>query len=121
MLLGMVLMKILQRCRLHWGQVEEEPVARRVRVSRLTGQASSGTRSSTRLQAERGQGTHQRGETNSERAMGSTVLHRCRRRVPVLMREGELEVRREIILYKLSRKKNLPTKLTYQGTDYRSP
>ena len=37
------------------------------------------------------------------------------------MREGELEVWREIILYKLSRKKNLPTKLTYQGTDYRSP
>jgi len=37
------------------------------------------------------------------------------------MREGELEVRREIILYKLSRKKNLPTKLTYQVINYRLP
>ena len=63
-------MKILQRCRLHWGQVEEEPVARRVRVSRLTGQASSGTRSSTRLQAERGQGSHQRGESQQRTSDG---------------------------------------------------
>ena len=44
MLLGMVLMKILQRCRLHWGQMEEEPEARRVRVSRykIFYKASSG-------------------------------------------------------------------------------
>ena len=63
MLLGMVLMKILQRCRLHWGRVEEEPAARRVRVSRLAGQASSGTRSSTRLQEERGrESSHREGE-----------------------------------------------------------
>ena len=70
MLLGMVLMKTLQRCRLHWGQVVEEPVARRVRVSRLTGQTSSGTRSSTRLQAERGQGSHQRGESQQRTSDG---------------------------------------------------
>ena len=70
MLLGIVLMKILQRCRLHWGQVEEEPVARRVRVSRLTGQTSSGTRSSTRLQAERGRGSHQRGESQQPTSDG---------------------------------------------------
>ena len=63
MLLGMVLMKILQRCRLQWGRVEEEPTMRRVRVSQLAERTSSGTRSSTRIQEERGQGSHQRGES----------------------------------------------------------
>ena len=49
------------------------------------------------------------------------MLHRCRKRVPVQMGDSELEVRKENTLYKLSRKKNLPTKLTYQVINYRLP
>lgn len=54
-ILGMVLMKVLQRCRVHWGEADGNLAIRRMRVADSVERTSSSTRPSTSLREGRGE------------------------------------------------------------------